>query len=366
MIKKLFKIPYINLLPMIILSLISYRIISNPELLLYSLNYLLEIFTYLIWGCAIAYFLRPMLNYLEKQYKLKRGLAITFTYLIFVIFCTFIGLVIFPFLAENITGLVNNFPRYMERIRYWLITYDFGMDESNILYIKGLIGNNIGDILSSITNFTSWMQLLFSKTINFANGILKFLFGMIISIYILIDKENISRNLRRLITVLFGAKATINMRLLGRNFNEAFSKYFTGKFIESIIVGIICYIGLLIIGAPYEVLITLLVAITNVIPYIGPLVGVVVSTLIVLIAAPIYTLWTFIFLLVLQQFDGWVLGPKIIGDTTGVSPLLVIASLMVGGALFGFIGMLVSVPVLSVAKDVYLKWIKNSLKIKSQ
>ena len=159
------------------------------------------------------------------------------------------------------------------------------------------------------------------------------------------DKEKFIYQIKKLTYALFSNKRATKIIRSGREFNIVFSEYLIGKMIDSLIIGIICFIGTLIIRVPYPLLISTIVGVTNMIPYFGPFIGMIPAVLITLFYNPIKALWMFIFILGLQQFDGLYLGPKILGTKLGLSPFWVITAIIVGGKLFGILGMLLAAPI---------------------
>ncbi len=147
--------------------------------------------------------------------------------------------------------------------------------------------------------------------------------------------------------------------------DEIFSKYIIGKMIDSLIVGIICFMGLWFLKAPYALLMAIIVGVTNMIPYFGPFIGAVPAVIITLFTSPITALWVTLFIIVLQQLDGYIIGPFILGDSVGLSPFWIILAILIGGGLFGILGMLICVPVMAVVRNMFSRYINRRLDEKS-
>lgn len=193
------------------------------------------------------------------------------------------------------------------------------------------------------------LNLLLDNIFIISSGIVNFLYNGLVAIitafYILMDKDRLSARFKKVGYSLMKRSTIEELILWTRRANRIFSGFITGKIIDSAIIGIICYVGMLIFKMQYALLISCVIGVTNIIPFFGPFIGWIPCTLILLIVDPMSALWFSIFILVLQQLDGNVIGPHILGDYVGVSALSIMVAIVIGGGLFGFTGMLVSVPV---------------------
>ena len=234
-------------------------------------------------------------------------------------------------------------------------------DFVNINYTK--ITETVRDFLLSkngIPMITRWLT-------NTTGIVVNFIFGFIISIYMLIGKSDFSKGAKNIIYALFSDKRREKIYDVAQRANTIFSKFLFGKLIDSIIIGIIAYIFFLILGVRYSLLLAFIVGITNIIPYFGPLFGGVVVCSIVLFtnAGFIKFLIAVAGILLIQQFDGWILDPKILHGQIGINPLIIIAGVSIGGSIGGFIGMLIGVPLLALIKELfYDEYIMNKIKMK--
>ena len=183
---------------------------------------------------------------------------------------------------------------------------------------------------------------------NILNEVLNFLIGLIVSVYLLFSKEQYSAQCKKM-TYAFLKTNHANMLLhLTKKSNEIFGGFIIGKIIDSAIIGVLCFIGLSLIKMPYTLLVSVIVGVTNVIPFFGPYIGAIPSAFLILLSDPKKGLYFIIFILVLQQIDGNVIGPKILGNSTGLSPFWVVFSILIGGGMFGFVGMIMGVPTFAV------------------
>lgn len=175
-----------------------------------------------------------------------------------------------------------------------------------------------------------------------------FIIGLIVSIYLLLSKNRLLGHFKKLLYTLCPPTPANRTLEIARYTNRVFKGFLVGKLVDSTIIGLLCFLGTTLLRIPYSLLISIVVGVTNVIPYFGPFIGAIPSALLVLMLDPYKCLIFVIFILVLQQLDGNVIGPKILGNTTGVSSLGVLISILVGGGLFGLVGMLVCVPTYAV------------------
>ncbi|MCX8131954.1 MAG: AI-2E family transporter [Clostridia bacterium] len=359
------KIKHLELIPIILISFILFKIVNEPGFLFGGLRYVISIFSYLIWAFVIAFLLNPMMVYLERKFKINRIFSILIIYLLFVALIAFVIIVITPILVENIGMFLKNLDSYVTSTQSWIteIIDDLKLDDKYDVYTY--LENNINDILQMVKGFLNIsLNFVFKKIIDLTSTMLKLIFGILISIYLLSDKEKLIIKIKKLLFAVLSsntAKMSIN---IGRKLNNAFSKYIIGKLIDSAIIGVICFLGLFTFKVPFALLISIIVGVTNLIPYIGGIVGLIPAVIIILIISPIKALFVFLFLLVLQQLDSWILSPKIIGNQTGLTPLLIIVALMVGGATFGIMGMFIAIPVTAVIKEFVGEYVENRLKAK--
>ncbi|MBQ8941141.1 MAG: AI-2E family transporter [Firmicutes bacterium] len=205
--------------------------------------------------------------------------------------------------------------------------------------------NSLADVLQYLPDM---VQSLVGYTINFAKGFINAIIGIFVAFYILSDKDNVLKKCELFAYVILPPKAVDGVKTFIKALNKAFESFFIGKFMDSFIIGLIFFAGAMILGLPYPLLLSLIIGVTNMIPYFGPFIGAVPVAILVLFVSPIKCLWVIIFIIVLQQFDGIILGPKILGDSIGVKPLAVMFAIIVGGAVAGPLGMFFGVPIFAV------------------
>lgn len=356
--------------------------------IIYRINYIvnflgtvLNIIMPFIYGLVIAYLLNPIINFFEKKVykklankmikgdgkrKFTRVMSLFTTTIIFVGFIVLLFSFFIPELISSLQTFVSNISTYTENTKDILINVFGGSDS-----IKNLINDNYSKISDTIINWVNDGML--SDTItSLGNGIFKtfkflynFIIGYIIAIYVLVDKEKFKGQTKRLLYSLFDDNK-INKLFDNLNYTDkVFMDFFSAKLIDSLIIGVICFVGMLILGMPYALVIAVVVGVTNIIPYFGPFIGAIPSALLILLVSPTKCIPFIIFIFVLQQFDGNILGPKIMGNKTGLSSFWVLFSLLIFGGLFGVVGMIIGVPIFSIIYGFVSKIINERLEEKN-
>ncbi|MGL5244426.1 MAG: AI-2E family transporter [Sarcina sp.] len=355
---------YFNLIPIILITIILIKLVFNIETVFSkTVGTLLTILVPFIWALVIAYLINPLMLLIEKRLKLKRGLAILISYIIVFIFL-YIGItVLIPAIVNSLLDLFKNLSDYTASSEQWITNFISDLDMQTA---SKQIEKFAMEFLSGLTTLLSNMLgSVLTQTIKITSSVVKFIFGFIISIYMLLDKDNLIYHAKRIIILIFPSQKKANYFLsFMSEANNIFGRFIIGKTIDSLIIGVLCYIGLFIINAPYAALIALIVGITNMIPYFGPFIGMVPGFLLTLFVEPSKALWVLLFIFLLQQFDGWYLGPKILGDKVGVSPLFIILAVTLGGGLGGVIGMFISVPIIALIKIYGEKFLEYRAKSK--
>lgn len=338
------------------------------------------ILTPFIYGFGIAYLLNPILKAIERLWvrpvfarraseKFCRSLAILITYLLAAgVIGVFIKIVA-PQLSQSIASLVNRLSSYINSADVWLpklLAYFPEVDLFNT-FSKWLEQYANTLINTTYRTLTQLLPRLVQMSTMLASGLLSVVVGIIISIYMLIDKERFCASIKRFWYAFLPNKQADWLLELAGDANRVFGGFINGKLLDSLIIGILCFFCLNIIDMtflrmPNIMLVSVIVGVTNVIPYFGPFIGAIPSFFIILIDAPVSAVVFLIFVLILQQFDGNILGPKILGDSTGLSAFWVVFAIMLFGGLYGFIGMFLGVPVFSVIYMLFHRLILSRLK----
>lgn len=336
---------------------------------------LLNILFPFIVGIVFAFLLRTPMNFIEfvllKRVKLQERQkhqiaavgALLFGFLCIIVFI----LLLVPQLYQSIMTLIDNIGYYLENLYQVIeeVMIHFHLDSNDVIkQIEGYIPP-----IEKITEYTiSWMSLylpnILSTTINFASTTINIFIGVIVTAYILFDMKGFSFQMKRFLYAFVDNARADYIVSVARLTDRIFNDFISGKIIDSIIIGILCYIGMTLLNMPFALLISVIVGICNVIPFFGPFIGAIPGVFIVLISSPSQAIWFALFILALQQFDGNILGPRILGDSIGLPAIWVMFAILVSGGLFGFVGMIIGVPTFAVIYFLIKERIDNNLKKK--
>ena len=371
----------LTLLTVIVLSALFIIALVNIGIVFDAIKKIIGVFSFVIYGIIFAYLMNPIEKIVEKGLKrlmakvnitdrglhrLSRAVGVLVSLLAFLAIIYGLLAMVLPELYESVTTTFSpeNLQRYYEQITGWLseVVRDTPME-------SWLLEN---DPFRALQDWITQKMDIFStigSVLSGAYGVGKVLFnmviGLVVSVYLLIDKERYIAQVKKFIASVFKKKWANKVFEIGRFTNRSFGGFMVGKLIDSLIIGLISYIGMLILGLPYALLSSTFVGISNIIPFFGPLIGIVIGGVLILLQNPLQALYFLIFELVLQQVDGNIIGPKILGGRMGISGFWVLFSITVFGSVFSFPGMLVGVPVFTVIYALCAEAINNSLQKKN-
>ena len=327
-----------------------------------------------IIGFAIAYLLGFLLKVYERnlkkiktyrnlKLKYQRIISLILTYLTATLLIVLFLQFVLPQLIESIVGLVNNIPTYISNLNkvsnYLFKKFDVKKEQMDI------INEKLKELIDTIINIgTNLLPVIGNIVASFASSIWNIAIGAIVSIYLLIDKENMCAGVKKVVYAILPKKGAEKVILITHKSNETFGKFLSGKILDSAIIGILAYIVLKICNMPYTLLISVVIGITNIIPFFGPFIGAVPSFIIILFVSPEKALWFLLIVFILQQVDGNIIGPKILGDSIGISAFWILFSIMVAGEILGFVGMVIGVPLFAVIYSLFKDFINEKLKSK--
>lgn len=345
-----------KMISLITLGIIIYLIISNPKFL----DAINKAVTPLFLAFAFAYMLDKLICFITRNTRLSRSVAIIITIIAILFIVIILFAIVVPNLIENAANLVES----LSDIDKFEIPAKFtkAIDNKYLLEINEYIKNSFEEFISKIGEISGEiLKSVVTHAFAITSGMIKFVLAFVIAIYMLSDKKDLIVRMKRTLFAYYDYKKSLNIIRIFEIADNIFSDYFIGKLIDSTIIGILCYISTQIFGIPNSLIIALIIGVTNMIPYIGPFIGAIPVIIITLLILPSKTLLMIFIILVLQQFDGLVLGPIILGDKMKVSAFWIIIAVTIGGALQGFIGMLLGVPVLVLIKTVVEEMVNNKL-----
>lgn len=341
-----------------------------------------EILAPFIYGGVVAYLLRPVCNFYEKTFgeflpkklkKLANPIAVSLSLVTGILVVYALIIMIAPQLYESIRSLWNTIPAKVNQFLVWaratfaeeelIVDILHLFDTSTSAIYQELDAWASGTLTPYVTSIVSGVGTSVYKVLMFLYNLL---IGLIVACYLLASRKKFARQSVLIVRSVLKPKWA-DMFLSEVAFvDRMFGGFIDGKLLDSAIIGVLCYIGCIFFRFPNALLVSAIVGITNVIPFFGPFIGAVPSTLLIMIEDPIKGLWFILFVLALQQLDGNVIGPKILGDRTGLSSFWVLFAIVLFGGLWGVVGMVVCVPVFAVIYDVVKKLVRRGLANKGQ
>ena len=340
-------------------------------------------------GFALAFILLPVVNRMEAFFlnkvfrrkahpKLSRVLSIVIAYILLLALVAGFSAILVPQIVSSLKSVVtiitNAVPRSTQDFRDMLQNASFlhrlGLDSEQLLEIWDGVSDQVTTHLTQLSTYTSlFINNLLSIAGSISSSVYSVLFhalvGLIASIYMLMDRERFCAQSKKICYATMKRSTCETLIRWTRRANDIFAGFITGKILDSLIIGVICYVCMLLFKIEYPLLISVIVGVTNIIPFFGPYIGAIPSILFLLLVNPLSALWFAVFILVLQQIDGNVIGPLILGDHVGLSAFWIMLSITIGGGLFGFAGMLLSVPVFALIYAIVRAALETRLRNRS-
>lgn len=349
-----------------------------------GMGYLYRICIPIVDGLVIAYIMTPTLKYIEKKIIIRiaekcrintakhrvkiRAVSILLTALLFVFIIYAMIAMMISQIVPSIQNIVSNFDTYVSNLTRWVNRlFEDNKDTAN--FIQDMIRTYSGEFETWLSDkllpqTSEIIKTLSLSVISFLKVIWNLVIGFIISIYLMFNKELLAGQAKKIVYALFNTKtANIFVREV-RFVHRTFTGFITGKVVDSLLIGLLCLCGTTILGTPYAALVSLIIGVTNIIPFFGPYLGAIPSAIFILIVDltnPMNCVYFIIFILILQQFDGNILGPKILGDSTGLSGFWVIFAITLFGGLFGVLGMIIGVPIFAVIYSIVSRLVNHQL-----
>lgn len=338
----------------------------------------LDIISSLLYGCFFAYLMNPIMEFVGAWVKKRmarrrfreKTVETTAKVVGIVVAVLVLAAAMYALVAMVVPSLISSLEELLQQERLESAYNNVGAWAERTFGgtpIEEWFENNLDKLLEYLTNLLKTIDVgafianLTSSVYSVVMGVVNVLLGVVAAIYILIYKKSLLAQTKKLTVSVFRAEHANRLFEIARRTNRIFGGYVIGKLIDSLIVGVVTYFGLLIMRMPYAMLISVLVGVTNIIPFFGPLLGMIPSAILLLIDKPINALWFLIFALILQQIDGNILQNRILGEKLGISDLWVLVSILVFGGVFGVMGMLLGVPVFAVIYTLIVDRINKRL-----
>lgn len=352
------------------------KLILNWDATHAAISNLLDILQPFLLGALIAYFLNPLANLIDKKIlciffqkkhmKVRKFLAIILAYLIVIGSIIMILFYIIPQIADSVmqvTSLFNSAQTGYNELMNYIVKLEEEHTSLDLTVLKDTIQEIPVKLFSFVTEkIPTILPTIYATSMNVISGVLNLLIAIMVSIYMLIDKRRLLNTCTRVTYALLGIRNGDKLIKTTWSCNRIFTGFIVGKLIDSTIIGILCFILMSILKLDYAVMISVIVGITNMIPYFGPFIGAIPGILILMIVDLKQAVIFLILIIALQQFDGLVLGPKILGDSTGLRPLWIIFAITVGGSVAGVLGMFLGVPTVAVIAYLLEHQLNRTLK----
>jgi len=369
-------------LGVIVVSLIIFMLLGQLGEMMAFLGRIVRHLMAVVYGIVFAFLLSPLLKLFEKRLlpavfsktKIRpgaiRAISLVLTYLVTFTLISIVLAIVIPEIINSITGIWGQIPLFRRTLNIWY----FNVNAYIAQFSAGGTDADIFAVFLADLAESSWnsVNLLMERSFDIVNdsltslvvaattittSVINIVLGIVISIYILKDKKRIFAQLNKSAIAIFPKRTYLLIYDTAQDISRIFSGFVTGRTIDSIIIGVICAIGMSVLSIPHVALITVIIAITNFVPIFGPIIGAIPSILILLVVEPMMALRFGLFILVLQQLEGNIIGPKITGDIIGLPPIMVIISLVLFAGLWGFLGMLIGVPVFAVIYSIARRFV---------
>lgn len=363
-------------LGVILIAILAFRVINSWEATRRLLTKAFSVIGPYFIGFLIAYLVNPLVNFFYahlfrdmlklKSRKMKGLLSVLLAYLIVLgLFIIIIGYIV-PQLIASLTDLISQIPDFYNQILVWINHFVEKNPKLNTTIINSITNDYLPHLQTYVLQqLQNIIPALYGAGISIIKFFVNLFIAVIVSIYMVSDKKQIISYIKKVIYAFFSEKHSESMLCILKDCNAICKSFFIGKTIDSLIIGCLCFIIMSIIGLPYSMLISVIVAITNMIPYFGPYIGAIPGIIILFIEKPTHGFIFAIVIILLQFFDGTFLGPKILGTSTGLRPLVILFAISCGGAIAGPLGMFLGVPAFAILRYLLDKYINHRLKEKN-
>lgn len=371
----------IKVLVLIVGSIIVYKFMDNVDTVYINagekVGKVISSAKPFVVGAVIAYIFNPVVEVFDKLVisrilpdkinpKFRRAISTLCIYAILIYLIVSAMVFILPEVISSITDLFEELPEALDNGQQMLLEINKNANTKDVSILTVKIASIISTIIEEVENkATSITSTVIFSAISFTTNTLVAILALIVSAHLIISKEIWVEKPKKIVRALFGKKAIVRYNIFWKKMNRTFIKYVLGKALASAILGIVCFIGLIVLKSPYVMLISVVFAVTNMIPYFGPFIGEAVGGILVALIDPWLGLWVFLFLLLLQFIDALFLTPKTVGDTLKISPIWIMFSVILGGKLFGIPGMFFGAPITAVILDMLNYRIDKKLAIQN-
>ncbi len=350
-------------------AVVLYLLLSNQSFLSGTISGIVKIIKPVLSGMIVAYIFNPLANLFDrkvfmkmKNEKTRWKLSVAFALIVLALCITLLCVALIPQLAESISTLIGNMGMYVDALQDLLKSFEdgstgklFGLDFSGLASYGDKLLDGIGEY------FKENMQSVVMTSSSIGQGVFDAVIACILAIYFLLDKRRITAGVNKFFSLIMKDETYNKWGDFLNRCNDILIRYIGVDVVDGIVVGIVNFLFMIIMGMPYAALISVIVGVTNLAPTFGPIVGAAIGAFILVLINPWYALWFLIFTIILQTIDGYVLKPRLFGGSLGVSALMILIAIIVGGRLFGVIGILFAIPFAAIIDFVWKDYVIKKL-----
>ena len=355
---------------------IAYTVVTQPQKILSIISGIIGLIAPFIIGACAAYVVNLLLRPIERFWlwlwrkskkqnlvqKAKRPICLVLSFLVTIGAIFAIVFMVIPAFKETVVSFANKVPQYAKTIEGWYIAaaeflaqYNFTLPEISLNtaklteIVKDVISNYGSNVLDTTVNVTT----------SIVSAIIDIVLGLVFAVYLLAQKENLGNQFKRAGSAVFKSSSAKKLMDVTALTNNVFTKFITGQFTDACIIGVLCFIGMLIFRMPYAAIISVLIGFTALVPIFGAFIGAGVGAFLILLESPVKAFWFIVFIIILQQIEGNLIYPKVVGKSVGLPGIWVIVAVTIGGSLFGVLGMLFSVPICTVIYVLFREFVNK-------
>lgn len=340
------------------------------ETILGFIGNLIGIIRPFIIGFVLAFIFNIPMKYFIKKLpidneKIRKVVSAILSVLVVLVVVFIIIMVVLPQVIENVKMLIDNLPEIFGQIEEWINLFLKEVNVSSDIMVKiDEFQKGLGQTV--LGKLTTWVPSIALGVSHFTTGIVNLFMGFVMAIYMLFSKDKLLRQVKRVSQAFLSEKQYHHANEVARLTSSTFENFLAGQLTESVIIGVLCYIGCIILDIPYASIAAVVIGFTNIIPYFGPIIGAFISSVLILFVSPMKAVIFLIFSTLLQQFESNLIYPHVVGSSVGLSALWVLFAVSAGGGLFGIPGMIFGLPTFSVIYELLRRWTNYRLKQKKQ
>ena len=362
---------------LIFFAILTWWLFDNFRLVGLVGGFLFDVFLPFIVALAIAFVVNKPMSYIEKKLfeeygfleniklKYRRMISLFLTLAIVGILVTLFSMIVVPNLVEAVKTLSEQVPAYLDNFQTYIETNSIGNLRMNEwvknLNLENLTKNATNFIKGGFTNVVGTTVGIFSSAFGFLTS---FFLGIVFSFYFLIQKEELTYSIKKLVFAVFPLHVANKLIYLSRLTKESFSSFITGQSIEAVLIGAIFFVSMLVFNFPYALMVSIIIGISALIPIVGAFIGLVIGAFLIFVQDPQKALYFILLFIVIQQLEGDLIYPKVVGKASGLSSVWILAAVTIGGSLFGIIGIILFVPMFSVIQTLLTDYIESRLEYK--